>query len=170
MNEVGDIIYAWSCDATTGDKYRLLGDILGVNEYDHQTGIGTYVEETVSDTFDGTINDTTPTHTQKRKEEEWESLRTCWYIQKGFLKGVTVNLCDAIDEHFYSQLKHRHTAYRNTSPFNSSNTSTQHGALLTYKQRRNSRTPTSHSGTATNTLPRSVNALTTTRPPLSDPI
>jgi hypothetical protein len=73
------------------------------------------------------------------------------------LKGVTANLCDAINEQFYSQLKHRHTAYRD-------------GALSTYKQRRNSRMPTSHSGTATSTLPRSVNVSTTTRPPSSDPI
>jgi hypothetical protein len=36
---------------------------------------------------------------------------------QGFLKGVTANLRDAIDEQFYSQLKHHHTAYRNTTPF-----------------------------------------------------
>jgi hypothetical protein len=116
-SEVEDITYNWSRDATTGDEYGLLGDILGVNDYDHQTGIDTYVEETEPDTYDGTIDDTTPTHTRKRKEEEWERLRTCWYIQKGFLKGVTANLRDAIDEQFYSQLKHRRTAYRNTTPF-----------------------------------------------------
>jgi hypothetical protein len=116
-SEVEEITYDWSRDATTGDEYGLLGDILGVDDYDHQTGIDTYVEETEPDTYDGTINDTTPTHTRKRKEEEWERIRTCWYIRKGFLKGVTANLRDAIDEQFYSQLKHRHTAYRNTTPF-----------------------------------------------------
>ena len=116
-SEVEEIIYTWSRSTTTGDEYGLLGDILGVDEYDHQTGIDTYVEETEPDTYDGTINDATPTHTRKRKEEEWERLRTCWYIRKGFLKGVTTNLRDAIDEQFYSQLKHRHTAYRNTTPF-----------------------------------------------------
>ena len=76
--EVEDIIYAWSRDATTGDEYGLLGDILGVDEYDHQTGIDSYVEETEPDTYDGTINYTTPTHMRKRKEEEWERLCTCW--------------------------------------------------------------------------------------------
>jgi hypothetical protein len=74
------------------------------------------------DTYDGTIEDTTPTHTRKRKEEEWERLRTCWYIRKGFLKGVTANLRDAIDEQFYPQLKHRHTAYRNTTPLSTPRT------------------------------------------------
>ena len=71
---VEDITYAWSRDATTGDEYGLLGDILGDDEYDHQTGIDTYVKETEPDTYDGTINDTTPTHTHKCKEEEWEHL------------------------------------------------------------------------------------------------
>jgi len=116
-SEVEDITYAWSRDATTGDEYGLLGDILGDDKHDHQTGIDTYVEETEPDTYDGTINNTTPTHTCKCKEEEWERLRTYWYIRKGFLKGVTANLRDAIDDQFYSQLKHRHTAYRNTTPF-----------------------------------------------------
>ncbi len=59
-SEVEDIIYAWSRDATTGDEYGLLGDILGADEYDHQTGIDTYVKETEPDTYDGTINDTNP--------------------------------------------------------------------------------------------------------------
>ena len=116
-SEVEDITYAWSRDATTGDEYGLQEDIVGVDEYDHQTDIDTYVEETEPDTYDDTIDDTTPTHTRKHKEEEWERLRTCWYIWKGFLKSVTANLRDAIDEQFYSQLKHRHTAYRNTTPF-----------------------------------------------------
>jgi hypothetical protein len=31
-SKVEDITYAWSRDATTGDEYGLLGDILGVDE------------------------------------------------------------------------------------------------------------------------------------------
>ncbi len=86
-------------------------------EYDHQTNISTYIEATKPDTYDPTVNNTMPTHTRKRKEEEWDHVRTCWYIQKGFLKGIAANLRDALDEQFYSQLKHRHSAYRNTTPF-----------------------------------------------------
>ena len=55
----------------------------------------------------------TPTHTQKRLEEEWEQIQTCWYIQKGFLKGVTANLHDALNKQFYAQLKHCHSPYCN---------------------------------------------------------
>ena len=116
-SKVEDITYGWSRDAGTGNEYGLLAEILGDNEYGHQTGIITYVKEAESDTYDGSIDDTTPTHTQKHKEEEWERLCTCWYICKGFLKGVTANLRDAIDKQFYSQLKQCHTAYRNTTPF-----------------------------------------------------
>ena len=116
-SEVEDITYDWSRDAATGDEYGLLAEILGVAEYDHQTGISTYVEETEPDSYNPTVTDATPTHTRKRLEEDWDRIRTCWHIRKGFLKGVTANLRDALDEQFYSQLKHRHSAYRNTTPY-----------------------------------------------------
>ena len=82
-----------------------------------QTGIDTYTKETEPITYDPAITVATPTHMQKRLKEEWERVCTCWYIQKGFLKGVTANLCNALDEQFYAQLKHRHSAYRNITPF-----------------------------------------------------
>ena len=50
-------------------------------------------------------------------EEEWELVRTSWFIRKGFLRGVVDNLRDALDEQFYSQLRHRLTAYRNITPY-----------------------------------------------------
>ncbi len=57
------------------------------------------------------------THEGKRKKEEWDLVRTAWFIQKGFLKGVGDNLRDALDEQFYAQLKHCLTAYQNVTPF-----------------------------------------------------
>jgi len=53
---------------------------------------------------------------RKRMEEEWEEKRESWFIRKGFLRGVTMNMRDALDEQYYSQLKHVNTAYRNTKP------------------------------------------------------
>ncbi len=50
-------------------------------------------------------------------EEEWELVRTSWFIRKGFLRGVVDNLRDALDEQFYSQLRHRLTAYRDITPY-----------------------------------------------------
>ncbi len=36
--------------------------------------------------------------------------------QEGFLRGVTANMCNALDKNWYSQLKHIHTAYHNMTP------------------------------------------------------
>ena len=116
-SKVEDITYDWSRNTVTGNEYGLLAKILGVNKYDHQTGISMYVEETEPANYDLSVTDLTPTHTRNRLEEEWERVQTCWHICKGFLKGVTANLRDALDKQFYSQLKHRHTAYRSTTPF-----------------------------------------------------
>ena len=66
-SKVDDITYDWSHDTGTGDKCGLLAEILGVDDYDHQTGISTYVEETEPATYDGTIDDTTPTNTQMQR-------------------------------------------------------------------------------------------------------
>jgi hypothetical protein len=115
-SKVDDITYAWSRDAVTGDKYGLLTKILGLDEYNHQTGIDTYVKEAKPDTYDPAITVATPTHMQKRLEEEWERTQTCWYIWKGFLKGVTANMRDTLDVQFYLQLKHCHLAFRNITP------------------------------------------------------
>jgi hypothetical protein len=46
-------------------------------------------------------------------EEEWDLVRTLWFIQKGFLRSVDDNLCDALDKQFYSQLHHQLTAHHN---------------------------------------------------------
>ena len=49
-------------------------------------------------------------------EEEWEEKQESWYIRKGFLRGVTMNMRDGLDEQYYSQLKHVNTTYHNTTP------------------------------------------------------
>jgi hypothetical protein len=52
----------------------------------------------------------------KRMEEEWEETHKSWFIRKGFLPGVTMNMRNALDKQYYSQLKHVNTAYQNTTP------------------------------------------------------
>jgi hypothetical protein len=49
-------------------------------------------------------------------EQAWEQNRETWAIQKGFLHSVAANMHDALDENWYSQLKHLHTTYRNVQP------------------------------------------------------
>jgi hypothetical protein len=114
-SEVEDITYAWNKNAT--DDFGLLADIIGTDEYDELTSIASYVIPTEPPLYDPTITNVTLTHERKRKEEDWELGRTSWYIRKGFLKGVVDNLRDAIDEQYYSQLRHRLTAYRNITPY-----------------------------------------------------
>ena len=112
--ELDDITYAWSRSAT-GDEYGLLAEIIGEDEYDHLTGL-TWIQETEPSNYDPAITDATATHTRKRMEQEWQRTRETWAIRKGFLRGVAANMRDALDEKWYSQLKHIHTAYRNVTP------------------------------------------------------
>jgi hypothetical protein len=66
--------------------------------------------------YDPAITAATVTHTRKQMEEEWVEELTSWYIRKRFLHGVTMNMRDALDKAYYSQLKHVTTAYRNMTP------------------------------------------------------
>jgi hypothetical protein len=95
-SEVEDITYAWSKSAT--DDYGLLGNILGVDKYDNLTGINTYAIPMEPALYNPTINNSTLTHEQKRKEEGWDLICTSWFIRKGFLRGIVDNLRDALNE------------------------------------------------------------------------
>jgi hypothetical protein len=66
---VEDITYARSQSAT--DDYRLLGNILGVEEYYKLTGITTYAILVEPMLYNLSINNTMPTHELNRKEEDW---------------------------------------------------------------------------------------------------
>jgi hypothetical protein len=59
-SEVEDITYAWSKNNT--DNYGLLGNILGEDEYNVLTGIGTYTIPTEPVSYDPTITNATFTH------------------------------------------------------------------------------------------------------------
>ncbi len=77
-SEVEDITYAWSKNAT--DDYGLLADILGANEYNKLTNIDSYATPLKPASYDPTITNAMLTHEHKRKEEEWELVRTSWFI------------------------------------------------------------------------------------------
>jgi hypothetical protein len=114
-SEVEDITYSWSKNAT--DNYGLLGNIVGVDEYDKLTNIDTYAIPIKPASYNPSITNAMLTHERKRKEEEWDLIQTSWFIQKGFLRGIVNNLCDALNEQYYSQLKHWLMAYQNVIPF-----------------------------------------------------
>jgi hypothetical protein len=114
-SEVDNITFAWSCDQATGEEYGLLAEIIGEVKYTHLTNFN-WAQEMEPTKYDPAITAATSTHTQKRLEEEWEEKRKSWFIWKGFLRGVTMNMRDALDKQYYLQLKHINTAYRNTTP------------------------------------------------------
>lgn len=114
-SEVENITFAWSRDTATDEEYGLLAEIIGDVEYNHLTNLN-WTQEREPASYDPAITAATATHTRKRMEEEWEEKRESWFIRKGFLRGVTMNMRDALDEQYYSQLRHINTAYRNTTP------------------------------------------------------
>ena len=114
-SEVKNITFAWSWDTATAEKYGLLAEIIGDIEYTHLTNLNlTQEAEPVS--YNLAITAATVTHTRKRMEEDWEEKCKSWFIQNGFLRGVTMNMRDTLNKQYYLQLKHINTAYRNTTP------------------------------------------------------
>jgi len=75
-----------------------------------------WAQETEPAANDPAIQAATANHRRKRMEEEWEEKCESWFIQKGFLRGVTMNMRNALDEQYYLQLKNINTAYHNTTP------------------------------------------------------
>ncbi len=108
------LTFAWSHDPTNGEEYGLLAKIIRANEYTHLTN-QMWVQEVEPASYNPAIADATVTHMQKQMEEEWEEKRKFWYNQKGFLRGIVMNMQDTLVEQYYSQLKHVNTAYRNTT-------------------------------------------------------
>jgi hypothetical protein len=77
-SEVADITYTWSRNAT--DNYGLLANILGTDEYDKLTNINSYAIPLEPASYNPTITNATLTHERIYKEEEWELMRTAWFI------------------------------------------------------------------------------------------
>jgi hypothetical protein len=70
VSKVEDITYLWSKNAM--DNYGLLGDILGVDEYNELTKIDTYAIPIEPASYNPSITNAMLTHEHKQKEEEWD--------------------------------------------------------------------------------------------------
>ncbi len=110
-----NITYAWSKNAT--DNYGLLTNILGVDKCNDLTNMSTFAIPHEPASYNPNITDATPPHTRKRLEEEGELVWTSWFIQKDFLCGIVKNLRNALDKHYYSQLRHWLMASHNITPY-----------------------------------------------------
>ena len=109
-SEVENITFTWSRDTATGEEYGLLAEIIGNVEYTHLTNLN-WAQEIEPASYDPAIQATPAMHTRKRMEEEWDEKCTSWFIRKGILCGVTMNMRDVLDKQYYSQLKNINTAY-----------------------------------------------------------
>jgi hypothetical protein len=113
--KVDNLTFAWSQDPITGEEYGLQAEIIGNVEYTHLTNL-IWIQEVKPQQYDPAIINATATHTRKCMEDKWEEKRESWYIYKGFLRAVTMNMHNTIDKQYYSQLKNINTAYCNTIP------------------------------------------------------
>ena len=96
-------------------EYGLLAEVIGKPKYTLLMGFQ-WVQEVEPTKYDPAITAATATHTQKYMEEEWEEYHLSWYIRKGFLCRLTMKVQDALNQAYYSPLKHIMTAYHNTTP------------------------------------------------------
>jgi hypothetical protein len=146
-SEVDNLTFDWCRDPATEEEYGLLAEIIGEIEYTHLTNLA-WQQEVEPSSYDPAITAATVTHMRKRMEEEWEEKREAWFTRKGFLRGVTMNMRDALDEQYYSQLKNITTACVTPRRSKSSSISTRVGARSMSKQAKSSRRNSTPTGTA----------------------
>jgi hypothetical protein len=56
-----------------------------------------WVQEVEPAKYNPAITAATATHIRKQMEEEWDKEGASWYIGKGFIRGVTMNMRDALN-------------------------------------------------------------------------
>jgi hypothetical protein len=79
-SKVDNLTFAWSRDPANVEEYGLLAEIIGKVKYTHLTNL-LWIQEVELSRYNPAITNTTPTHTRKHMEEEWEEKRKSWYIQ-----------------------------------------------------------------------------------------
>ena len=104
--------YGWSVDAA-GNNYGCLHLTMDDNDYQNRTTITTYVEPTEPAHYDPNINASTPTFQRKQLEEEQEQMKHDFFTWTGASRGMAENLRDAMEEQYYSELKHSIVGYKN---------------------------------------------------------
>ncbi len=98
-SNVDNLTFEWSQDPANGEEFGLLAEIIGKVEYTHLTNL-VWIQEMELPRYNPAITNTTPTYTRKHMEDEWEEERKSWYIQKEFLRGITMNMQDSLDEQY----------------------------------------------------------------------
>jgi hypothetical protein len=92
------------------NNFRCLAGIMTEDEYLQRTTLD-WDKPTKPDYYDTNITDAMPRHTRKRMEEVHDQKITDYWTYMGTMRGLAVNIREALHEQYYSKLKHALTAY-----------------------------------------------------------
>jgi hypothetical protein len=105
-------------DKTVDDAMNNFGCLAGImteDEYLQRTTLD-WEEPTEPDYYDINITDEMPRHVRKRMEEVHNQKITDYWTYMGTMRGLAVNIREALQEQYYSKLKHSLTAYNAVKP------------------------------------------------------
>ena len=100
-------------DAT--NNFGCLGGIMTEAEYLERTTLD-WEDPTEPDYYDVNITDAMPRHVRKRMEEVHDQKITDYWTYIGTMRGLAVNIREALHEQYYSKLKHALTSYNAVTP------------------------------------------------------
>ena len=112
--DISDTYGDMTVDAAT-NNFGCVGGIMTEDEYLQRTTLD-WDKPTEPDYYDTNITNAMPRHTRKRMEEVHDQKITDYWTYKGTMKGLAVNIRDALHEQYYSKLKHSLTAYNAVTP------------------------------------------------------
>ena len=110
--------YDWAIN-DNGNKYGLLADILGGDEYEETTGIAANDYDpslAKPGAYDEDITSRTTDHARERMTAERNEEIRWWYKRRGLHRGLRENLQDALDSTYYEQLEDDITGYETVTP------------------------------------------------------
>lgn len=105
-------------DNTTHNAMRNFGCLAGImteGKYLQCTTLD-WEEPNKPNYYDANITDKMPQHIRKRMEEVHDQKITDYWMYMGTMKGLAVNICEALQEQYYIKLKHALTAYNAVTP------------------------------------------------------
>jgi hypothetical protein len=97
------------------NNFGCLAGIMSEDEYLQRTTLD-WEDPTEPDYYDTNITDAMARHTRKRMEEVHDQKITDYWTYMGTMKGLAVNIREALHEQYYSKLKHSLTAYNAVTP------------------------------------------------------
>ena len=123
LDEISAKLVEIDISDTYGDKtvdgnmnnFGCLAGIMTEDEYLQRTTLD-WEEPTEPDYYDVNITDAMPRHVRKRMEEVHDQKITDYWTYMGTMRGLAVNIREALQEQYYNKLKHSLTAYNAVTP------------------------------------------------------